>query len=57
VFVIEGSTARKRIVEVGIRGTRQSEILSGLNDNDRVASPAKSELTDGTRVRIVGGKP
>ena len=53
VFAIEGGRAHRRKVQPGIRGTRQTEILSGLNDNERVASPSKSELTDGARVRVV----
>jgi len=53
VFVIDGGTLRKRKVQVGIRGTRQSEILSGLSDGERVVTPARSELKDGSRVRVV----
>jgi RND family efflux transporter MFP subunit len=53
VYVIDGSTARRRKVEIGIRGTRQSEVISGLRENERVASPAKSALADGARVRVV----
>ena len=53
VFVIEGGRAHRRKVETGIRGTRQTEIISGLKDNERVASPSKSELSDGARVRAV----
>ena len=52
VFVLDGATARKREVTVGIRGTRSVEILSGLTDGDRVASPAATELADGARVRV-----
>jgi RND family efflux transporter MFP subunit len=53
VFAIEGGTARRRKVAIGIRGTRQSEILSGLKDGERVVSPSKSEIEDGSRVRVV----
>ena len=53
VFVIEGNRVRKRQVKVGIRGTRQVEILSGLKAGDRVASPASTDLRDNMRVRIV----
>ena len=56
VFVVDGAILRKRNVEVGIRGTRQSEILSGLNEGERVASPAGTGLQDGSRVRIVESK-
>jgi RND family efflux transporter MFP subunit len=52
VFVLDGATARKREVSVGIRGTRTVEVLSGLKDGERVASPAATELTDGARVRV-----
>jgi RND family efflux transporter MFP subunit len=52
VFVIDGAVARARKVQAGIRGTRQTEILSGLKDGERVASPASIALKD-RRVRIV----
>lgn len=54
VFVIDGSRARKREVTVGIRGTRAVEVLTGLKDGERVASPAATDLKDGVRARIVG---
>jgi len=53
VFVIDESRVRRRDVKTGIRGTRVVEILSGLKDGERVASPASTELRDGIRVRIV----
>jgi len=53
VFVVEGSTIKRRIVEVGIRGTRAVEVLSGLSENERVVSPAGTGLADGRRVRVV----
>ncbi len=52
VFVIDGSRVRKRDVKIGIRGTRQIEILSGLSEGERVASPAATGLKDGNRVRV-----
>jgi RND family efflux transporter MFP subunit len=52
VFVLDGSRARKREVKIGIRGTRSVEVLSGLADGERVASPAPTDLTDGARVRV-----
>jgi len=52
VFVLDGSRARKREITVGIRGTRSVEVLSGLADGERVASPAATDLTDGARVRV-----
>jgi RND family efflux transporter MFP subunit len=53
VFVIDESRVRRREVKTGIRGTRAIEILSGLKEGERVASPASTELSDGSRVRIV----
>lgn len=53
VFVIEGAAVRARKVQAGIRGTRQTEILSGLKDGERVAAPASDALKDHRRIRIV----
>lgn len=53
VFVLQGSRARKREIRIGIRGTRQVEVLSGLKEGERVASPAPTGLEDGARVRVV----
>ena len=52
VFVVDGSQARKRAVQIGIRGTRAVEVLSGLKEGERVVSPAPTDLTDGARVRV-----
>lgn len=52
VFAIDGTRVRKHEVKVGIRGARAVEVLSGLKDGERIASPA-TDLKDGARVRIV----
>jgi RND family efflux transporter MFP subunit len=57
VFTIDGAHVRKREVKIGIRGTRAVEVLSGLTDGERVASPAATDLKDGARVRVVDAKP
>ena len=49
VFVIDGDRVRRREVKIGIRGTRAVEVLSGLTEGDRVASPAATDLKDGAR--------
>jgi RND family efflux transporter MFP subunit len=53
VFVIQGARVKKRDVKLGIRGTRSTEILSGLDEGERVASPAATELKDGSRIRVI----
>ena len=52
VFVVDGNRVRKRDIEIGIRGTRAVEVLSGLAANEAVASPALATLADGRRVRV-----
>jgi multidrug efflux pump subunit AcrA (membrane-fusion protein) len=51
VFVIERDRARRRKIEIGVRGTRMAEVLSGLREGERVIAPAVSGLADGARVR------
>jgi RND family efflux transporter MFP subunit len=51
VLVVADDRAHRRQVEIGIRGARTIEVLSGLNENERVASPAPANLADGSRVR------
>ena len=53
VFVVQGNQVRKREVKIGIRGTREVEVLSGLVDGERVASPAPTNLKSGANVRVV----
>ena len=54
VFVIDGNRVRRRAVVVGLRGTRAVEVLSGLQEGDRVASPAATGIKDGSRVSVSG---
>jgi len=56
VFVIEDDRARERAVKLGIRGTRAVEVLTGLNEGERVVSPAPLELRDGARIRVTGAR-
>jgi RND family efflux transporter MFP subunit len=57
VLVVEGGRAQRRPVEIGIRGSRALEVVSGLAETDRIASPMPQSLADGTRVRITAAKP
>jgi RND family efflux transporter MFP subunit len=52
VFVIDGTRVHRREVKTGIRGTRAVEIVFGLFEGERVASPASTDLADGNRVRV-----
>jgi RND family efflux transporter MFP subunit len=56
-YVIDGDQVRRRVVEIGIRGARTVEVLSGLVDGERVASPAPANISDGHRVRLVQRPP
>jgi RND family efflux transporter MFP subunit len=51
VFVVDGSRARRRAVEIGIRGTHAIEILRGLSAGEAVVAPATSDIRDGLRIR------
>jgi multidrug efflux pump subunit AcrA (membrane-fusion protein) len=52
VFVVEGDRAHRRKIKIGIRGTRMTEVLSGLKEGERIIAPAVSGLADGARVRL-----
>lgn len=54
VFVLDGTTLRRRPVKVGIASTTQYEILDGLKEGDSVALPGDAILRDGMTVRIAG---
>jgi multidrug efflux pump subunit AcrA (membrane-fusion protein) len=53
VFTVSGNRVQRRNVEIGIRGTRAAEVLSGLSEGDRVASPLTADLVDGRHVRVI----
>ena len=53
VFVVQGNRIHKRAVKIGIRGTREVEVLDGLKEGERVASPAPTGLKAGARVHVV----
>jgi membrane fusion protein (multidrug efflux system) len=51
VFVVEDGRLSRRRVKAGLRGVRMVEIVEGLREGERVASPSKSGWRDGMRVR------
>ncbi|MGQ0613661.1 MAG: efflux RND transporter periplasmic adaptor subunit [Planctomycetaceae bacterium] len=51
VFRIEGDHARLARVETGIRSGRHREVLSGLQEGDRVMLHPPPELEEGARIR------
>jgi RND family efflux transporter MFP subunit len=56
LFVIENNRLRAIEVKTGIRGTRAIEILEGLPEDARVASPYQAAFRDGLRVRVGNGE-
>lgn len=52
VYLVEGSTLRRRPVKIGITGATSVEILDGLKDGDTVALPGDVELRDGLGVIV-----
>jgi membrane fusion protein (multidrug efflux system) len=53
VFVVAQDLARKRQVEVGFNDEGRVEILSGLEEGDRVVTIGQSGLKDSTKVEII----
>lgn len=58
VFVVEGTTARFRPVEVGIAGDSYFEVLKGLEEGATIVAgtfQAIRELSDGSLIEVEGG--
>lgn len=52
VFSVANGRIVRRPVETGIRGTRLTEVRSGIAEGDRIAVPASAAWRGGERVRI-----
>ena len=50
VYVVQGSRARERIVEVGHRSPSYAEVLSGLNVDETVILHPPTSVSNGTRI-------
>lgn len=57
VFITEDDvTAKKVVVETGIVGTSNTEIISGLNEGDKLVVKGQAYLSDDSSIRIVEGE-
>lgn len=54
VFVIKGDHAERRSIEIGIRGTRAVEVITGLAEGEPIATPYPVGLQNGGRIRLNG---
>ncbi len=52
VYVAENNTAHTRLVTVGTRMKDRVEVLSGLNQGDRVIVPIPTGLADGAPIEV-----
>ena len=52
VYVVENNIARTRLVTVGTRVKDRVEVLSGLNEGDRVIVPIPTGLADGAPIEV-----
>jgi RND family efflux transporter MFP subunit len=55
VFVIDGTTARKRLVRVGFIKDENVALAEGLKPGERVVTEGSLYLVDGERIRVVDG--
>jgi len=55
VFVIDGSHARLREIQVGRDLGDRVEVLDGLSPNERIVVRGADALTPGQRVRVKSG--
>lgn len=53
VYILDGSRARQRAVRLGHMSSSEAEVLSGLQENERVVRHPPNELHDGARVTSV----
>ena len=57
VFITEDDvTAKKIVVETGIVGTTNTEVVSGLSEGDKLVIKGQSYLSDSSSIRIVEGE-
>lgn len=52
VYVVENGVARSRLVTLGARDGDRCEVLTGLEQGERVVAPVPAGLSDGARVEV-----
>ena len=57
VYVVRGNKAARIPVKLGYTTGEFAEILSGVNEGDRVITAGKVAVRDGTEVQVLGAKP
>ncbi len=55
VYVSADSTAERRVVEIGFQDDRNAEILTGVNDGERVVVKGQRTLKNGAAIKILDG--
>jgi len=55
VFIVTGGRAQTRSITIGHRGTRETEVRSGLEAGDTVIVHPDNRLRDGVRVKHISG--
>jgi hypothetical protein len=55
VQIVSDGKVKRVPVTVGIRGSRNVEIVGGVSRDTTVLSPARADLADGTRVSVTAG--
>lgn len=52
VYVVDGDTARQRVIEPGVRTNGEVEVRGGLSAGERVVVDGAGFLTDGARISV-----
>ena len=53
VFVVNGETAERRVVSLGLEENEHIEVLEGLEAGDQVIVAGQGGLKDGTKIRAI----
>lgn len=53
VFVVDGGSAKRRDVTLGVREGDHVEVLGGLEEGERVVSVGQDSLSDGTPIEVL----